>query len=1607
MNPPSTNAVPALRVAVLIPTRARARLLERALASTVAQTLQPSEILVVGDEEGDFGELRGRFPMARFILNERSPGLSGALNTALGHTNAEWVAVLDDDDWWEPCYLADSLRAASDLDIIFSGILRHEAGGVVVPQGIPTLPALEEFLVGNPGIQGSNLVVRRETLLMAGGWDERLPSTTDRDLMVRILQLPGVRLGALRQHLVHHQTFGHARLSDRSNPAKTMGLQRFEAKHRHRMTATVHAAFRKRGHDLFGWDGKPEATPVKAAPAVTPMNVGQDVSLLVGFSASSLEGARRMLDGLAYLRKTGATLAGPVIVDNTGDPEGLNVLASAYPGTKVVGAAETEAKGTAGGFGTWYEAKENRTGIAYGRTVLHHELYTQLEPGQAAWVLDDDLELRDLQLDGSRIDGADLARFASNLKGQVDVAVGGIHGDPPLPSAASTRVGLLDALHRLEGGPGVSLEGSDLYYDLSEARHDHLETPQPQTLEAWELVARVAAGSTTRPAPPLRPYGTLPRRGGNTLVFHPDCLREHPNAAPTLVGKPARRGDTLWLHLLRATPPRRAGCEPWRIQACSLSARQDRTPSKPPSWWELLADIEGASIVRGLEACRLPPTLAFEDATVDAILTEYEEARARRLRACALNFWRIQGLCRILAQRVLQGQILETLASIQRELDPAKVEQAQASFASAAADVRRFLATLAETVESYRDALRGRYHLTAWIEAKRVAQQAGHDVGEVLGHGQEGVVFDARETAVKVFHYGRATFKDEHLDFMKRLASARTTRFVPINHVQETELGVIVTMPNHRGSPYGGGRAADLVEIVREARAVGIVHTNACPRNLVVGPQGVVLVDPGRTLARWTPALEREMAKRLYLSYRWHHRDDLANLMRRASEDETLPELYGFQAFLDAIEHASPESRTYPWMLDQLSTLPKGTLLDFGSGKGRLASKLAAQGWSVETYDRNPACGPYGLPGTHHREAPTGHYDAVVCNLVLCENNDPDAQAVLRNLGRLVRPRGAVFLSLCNPLEHAVTATNQSVTTPIPYDVPAWRTKMVGAGQPRSARHRPWGWYARSIAQAGLRIEAVHEVAAVDLEHLCPASPQIMLRLAPSLVQDRSDVTLLIKASPMEWETVATQLRHLVNQLEGPGRFAERVVVTDHFPGPFARAYARSNAERLMAALNSLVAEGVVDRIVTANEPERTSQEWFGVASRSGRATNGQPTTTFLEGLDACRTRFVLHGDADVLLHRDPAHDPVADLLGILAADEGAVAVTPPICGGPLEPSDSDGTGPWRVESRIGLLDLPRLRALRPLPNTLAGPDLKLPWHRSLDRLVADGCASNWRAGLAGTWFAHVPNERKKNPNEWMGILWAIEGERTIPSQAGCVELQGELADWIDTRREHEVFLVRGRNVPLCKWRRAIQSIRAQAPEAGIVLIDAASQGATGDWLQIMGKDPLVTVLRNKVPLTPLENIGAALRYVCVNPESVIVQVDADDALLPGAVEEIRAAYRLGADLAIGGMLRTDKARQYPLDLAHPRRRGNNPWIHVRTFRRHLYDQISTSHFKRGGKWLEHAEDWALMVPLIEAAKNPVILERPCYWYEPSSDKAQRDLADREAIIAHVMAVAT
>ncbi len=186
------------------------------------------------------------------LSNKRTQGNSGtgAWNTGIYYLSNNYpmkriyVAILDDDDEFMPTYLShcNSLIDPSVI-AVFVSIIWIDKNTVRNHYVYREKLTQEAFLIGNPGVQGSNMFIRLDIFHALGGFDECLPSTTDRDLMIRLLDYNDLnkinssgKIVTSLELLVKHYADGLDRLTD-NKIHKTKGLDIFYEKYSSRFSA--------------------------------------------------------------------------------------------------------------------------------------------------------------------------------------------------------------------------------------------------------------------------------------------------------------------------------------------------------------------------------------------------------------------------------------------------------------------------------------------------------------------------------------------------------------------------------------------------------------------------------------------------------------------------------------------------------------------------------------------------------------------------------------------------------------------------------------------------------------------------------------------------------------------------------------------------------------------------------------------------------------------------------------------------------------------------------------------------------------------------------------------------------------------------------------------------------------------------------------------------------------------------------------------------------------------------------------------------------------------------------------------------------------------------
>jgi len=207
-----------------------------ALNSVCDQSRLPYEVIVVDDvgqpEVESLVASRGNHLRIRYI--HRTSGYhsaSASRNLGAELAEGELLAFLDDDDLWTPEFVEDSMALLNDsnVDLVISPLTAMTNQELTPLPRIPTSLSAKDVVVKNPGFTGSNFMIRRHHFMSVGGFDEALPVSNDKDLLVRLLQAD-VKYAVTGRSLALYRLHIGAQLTDRT-VLRAQGIKSYSMKH--------------------------------------------------------------------------------------------------------------------------------------------------------------------------------------------------------------------------------------------------------------------------------------------------------------------------------------------------------------------------------------------------------------------------------------------------------------------------------------------------------------------------------------------------------------------------------------------------------------------------------------------------------------------------------------------------------------------------------------------------------------------------------------------------------------------------------------------------------------------------------------------------------------------------------------------------------------------------------------------------------------------------------------------------------------------------------------------------------------------------------------------------------------------------------------------------------------------------------------------------------------------------------------------------------------------------------------------------------------------------------------------------------------------------------
>lgn len=474
---------------------------ERAFKSIAGQQRKPDKLLVVDDaSEAGFEDVKERVLDLRLdnchvqvLPNERTPGLCGAMNTALlklmeyADERSTYVTFVREEDWMEPehCATVEAAIVKGDPDLVLSDVKVEGRKNKLTMIRSESPVAHLERLYGLNLDSASCLMaapsIRLGSILEAGLFNEALQGMQTHELLLRLSELPDARWAVTKEATLRSPPSGYRKdeLTDAVILAMRRGSRTFCLLARNRLNRTtqdaLYNAIRKRRNlrdpktNLLRWGLRYDLKPTKARKVIVPKldsacrRLLQSSRIVVGvLSRGNLDkrnsGLPDLMRDLKWLSKQVKSIHVEVL-DNTKLGEDrepwFNELPVSEEGFSVsifkprVDAEDATAKG--------FQAS-----IAVARSAIQSRvaklIRDQGNTNAIAWFIDEDLSLvnRAMCWNDTECRRWFLWQLAELLKDARDktgsgtaMQLGQVTEAPPVPATMTYRLQLLDAVNAL------------------------------------------------------------------------------------------------------------------------------------------------------------------------------------------------------------------------------------------------------------------------------------------------------------------------------------------------------------------------------------------------------------------------------------------------------------------------------------------------------------------------------------------------------------------------------------------------------------------------------------------------------------------------------------------------------------------------------------------------------------------------------------------------------------------------------------------------------------------------------------------------------------------------------------------------------------------------------------------------------------------------------------------------------------------------------------------------------------------------------------------------------------------------------------------------------
>ena len=1353
------------------------------------------------------------------------------------------MVILDDDDEWKENHVESCLDAAErngdDCKWVVSGILRKRSNGGYHEEPIPDKkPSPKDFFDTNPGIQGSNLFVNCGLLVQAGMFDEALPSTTDRDLCIRLCDLlhnssEKVFASTGTRTVIHYADGTHNRVSTRGSQAKIDGLKLFYFKYAPRMNATQRRAFKNRAKDRFdcdlrefqvdestqqqmdawtvlSWSGDALKLNRFTKALLPPLEIESDDAndkkdAIIGIISGDIRRLEPLLKDLGHASKSpNSDFSSFVVVfANTNDVSFAGLVRGALISQSLRGyvldatndVVPTILKQCHSHHALTDTAIAFPLPICLGRTVLQvfifHLTTKELGNSDAVVILDDDKRL----LKG-------WSPFCDGKREAADIQIGRDLRTPPNPTLLSLRTNLLDIIFAFDlaylkiHSNGTEKEDAnqllrfcrsvdafaekfDWYYDKSSSRSDHIEMP----VLSNELDSDQGG--------PFASIAALRRLRSDILVGTPFARDVIPpdNSEPTL----QRGGCAVFLKkddssynvlAIEQDAPLLTLADGSVIH----SRRSDSLWCKHVKQTKSKKIEVSASlyVYHDNKFDKIPTPSAMRRAMVQEILGAVLCRKKEALRlfkdktVLELKLWlsRVQGLLKCLRSRPYYNQTMD-----KEFVQPLEAIFNEDLWKQEVFDVveREF-----ERLKEFEPQPTDFAFLSAELIRKSDMEEALfqwrriEDALKTLQGSVAGPAFVGMGHEGVVFQANNYAYKVMDKVRNEDLPDPSILNEFGASLLEGTQKPVIKSPYIHGGRHYRGGHGCELLQLLTWMKVKGVGTQNIAPDNIILrneqgGYLALKLVDLGRDLFMRSASIS--------CATQYEYEAKFTDMCRRA-----------FLCFRFG-SHANT--------VDGLKIL-KDWMRKSSITHGKIAQ---LEGFDTFMTALEESLHVEGKPRHHQLYKQLINlrvrYHLLICaspnstkleGTIDANQDDPAVlqsieDFVLQSIENVVRSSGRNKVAIC--IESPFTTTEL---------------------------RRPLWWYRRHLKRLGARLSlslSEENIHGIDKSHFEPCIKYHTFILVATEKPAKAEGScqdpgchLMIKSCPLEHDTIVADVRRIVHNLErSSSTFKSIILLVDwSISNGFLRQYTSCDEEDILtykAAIEQVKNERLVDYIIEFSVEQgmdeaciAVNRRWFGLEECSATHSDSrQQHASTLFGFDSLLglecyedDDVVLQCDSDIMFNCDPSLDGVEACLSSFCKDPHLLTLAFPILSKnqPAEMMISDDQGKsYRFEVRCSFIHLARLASMLPLkvpaPERSEEDDgcIKRGWWRVLDENIKDSKWKSCRVSLAGSnawFFVHPQNDVKKK--EGAMRMLAI-GDRIANSQVvNGIPSKGHRAVW-------------------------------------------------------------------------------------------------------------------------------------------------------------------------------------------------------------------------------------